>query len=199
MLRAGVGGWGGGCPALGKRNENSPFLHPGLLLRTHSQAVPLRNGQLSFNCDTDFSRLTFWKGFKYHRVLDQVREQRYCTDIQVDLVQQGRCQRCLCRRHCTPALRQGHSVVPGEPRVALWLSECARWGCVHGGTAKGDEQKPWRRAQAGPSPCLLLGSFPGACNTLHSDFPRTNHLPGGTPGPRERGAEQWPHGRQKVQ
>lgn len=142
----------------GDANEN-PFLRAPPLLRRHSRWLLHWTLDFGLNCGIDVSRLTFWKGFKYHRALDKVRKQRYFTDIQVELVQQGLC-RCR-RRRRTLAFAKGttwcevspgsfcgsRAVAGGAARVVAPRERTSRSGGAQG-------------AAAVPSPCPLLRSCP---------------------------------------
>lgn len=95
---------GRGAPHGEARREMTPFLVPDCCLERTAAGCSLKTSEFSLKYGIDFSRLTFWKGFKYLCVLDKVRKQRYFTDIQVELVQQGRCRGVSATPCRSPAL-----------------------------------------------------------------------------------------------
>lgn len=165
----------------------TPSLVPDCCLERTAAGCSLKTSEFSLKYGIDFSRLTFWKGFQYLCVLEKVRKQRYFTDIQVELVQPGRCRGVS----AAPAALPPWAEVSPDLRVR-------RRGCVHGGTEGGRAG-----AVAHPEhPLAPLAAAPGllpppACVPPGSDSPRANQPPGGTPWPGSPGAVA-PGGRWKV-
>jgi len=157
--------------------RSNPFLRAPLLLRRLSRWLLHWTSEFGLNCGIDISRLTLWKGFKYHRALDKVRKQRYFTDIQVELVQHG-----LCGRRRTLALAKGTTWCEVSPG-----SLCGSRG-VAGGAARvvaprerTSRSRGAQGAPAVPSPRPLLGSCPLRPASLRA--PTLREQPGrGNPG-----------------